>query len=352
MRKVLCTITLAALPLGQICAGEFSGEPFLLRLALSIDRASNYTDTAARLASVAYPGGSSYNPAGHSFRSSPGTREGTPLAFTTINALSDSGAWISAAAVTSTLHEGENGVLSAEYHYTKTLDSENQEGFDSRLKAQEFVLGWSRQLGDDLSVGVRGRIVPADIRHEALAPEFGFEPLQADTDQFGTDLWAGVMGRVTNRVLAGAALRLGWVETETIVRNLEPLGLIPALTELDRVDDDAQIRGLKLGLGYQADNDLQLYADLQYLGIHSNVAGSLEVARASSGIQFKVSPAVSGILGLTYDSQSELTVGVGLQARPAEDVLVHVAYQYNGAPEIDREFGRVDYLNASLAIRF
>mgnify|MGYP000922965148 CR=1 FL=1 len=49
-------------------AADFSSEPYLLRLFLGLDRASNYADTAGRQASIAYPGGSSANPAGDAAR--------------------------------------------------------------------------------------------------------------------------------------------------------------------------------------------------------------------------------------------------------------------------------------------
>jgi hypothetical protein len=352
VQKELATLLISGVLLQPATADDFSGEPFLLRLALSIDRASNYADTAARLASAAYPGGSADNPAGDGFPTARVDAQGTPVTFTTINAFSESGAWISAAAVTSTFHTIDHGVWSAEYHYTKTIDSDNQEGLTSDLRAQEFVLGWSQALSEDLSVGIRGRLVPAKIRHEARFIDVGMQPLRHDTDQFGGDVWVGVMGRIADKVTAGAVIRLGWADTDNTIKNLVALGPIPPLTELSNFDDDTQIRGLKFGLGYQASSELQMYTDVQYLRVHSNAGGALEVGRFSGGAEVKISPKVTGIFGGVYDTESELTLGVGLALRPAKSAKLHITYQHNGAPEIDREFGNVNYVNASLAVQF
>lgn len=96
---------MAILPFLMACqtasADSFSSEPFLARLALSIDRASNHPECVARLASAAYPGRTSSNSAADAFTGGKKRRSGTPLAVSTINAFSQSGAQIAVLALTS-----------------------------------------------------------------------------------------------------------------------------------------------------------------------------------------------------------------------------------------------------------
>ena len=111
------------------------------------------------------------------------------------------------------------------------------------------------------------------------------------------------------------------------MKNLTALGFVPPLTTLETVDDDAQILGLTAGLGWLVTESSQIYADLQYLGIDSNYAGSTEIGRALVGLQKKVAPSITGIAGAAYDTESELTVGLGLVLRVADDVSANVSYQ-------------------------
>ena len=48
-------------------AGDFDDKPYLLRALLGLDRSSNYATTSGRQASIAYPAGSSANPAADDF---------------------------------------------------------------------------------------------------------------------------------------------------------------------------------------------------------------------------------------------------------------------------------------------
>lgn len=351
-QSILWLVAISASLPQRLIAGGFSDEPYLSRLFLAVDRASNYSDSAARLASAAYMGSSSDNPAGDAATSTIEADRGVPVAFTTINAFSESGGHISVAALTTTFRTAENDVISTELHYTKTFDSENREGLDGDLSGKEIVVGWSRSLHEDLAVGIRARLAGADIRHEALSADFGNQPLRYDTDQFGADFWAGIMGRVTERINAGMIVRLGWLETDTKIKNLISLGPIPKNTELERVKDDAQVRGLKFGLGFEFNPRVQFYTDVQYLGIFSNTAGSTEVARAMAGMDIQLSPLMKVLAGAAYDSESEFTMGLGLEIMPTTNTSLNISYQRNGAPEIENELGRVDYINASLAVLF
>lgn len=243
-------------------------------------------------------------------------------------------------------------MLAAEVHFTETFDSENREELKSDLTGKEVVLGWSKAIAEDLSIGLQGRLAPADLIHEAFSSDLGDQPVRYATDQFGVALWLGVLGQLNERVTAGAVMRLGWIESETDVKNLTALGLIPPHTTLEKVEDDAQILGLKAGLGWALTESMHIYTDGHYLGVDSNYTGSTEIGRALVGLEQKFSESLKGIAGMAYDKESECSEGLGFSMQMKDGVSANVSYQYNSAPEMENEFSRVDYLNASLAVLF
>ena len=140
----LCACLLLASHQGL--ASGFAAEPYLLRLAFALERASNYPDTAARLASLAFPGGSSANPAGDSFESVRATAFSFPVTVTSINAFSQSDAVINAIALSSRVRADDRNVWSPAYAYTATTDSRNAFGLENSLRSHEFFLGYSSRV--------------------------------------------------------------------------------------------------------------------------------------------------------------------------------------------------------------
>ena len=140
LRKVVAAVLAAGVaPLSW--AADFSSEPYLLRLFLGLDRASNYADTAGRQASIAFPGGSSVNPAGDAAR----PRQRTEVTLTGIGATGDHGSTLLAFPATLAVPTDENTVLSFAYAYTDTPDADTRQGLENHIRSNEFVLGLARR---------------------------------------------------------------------------------------------------------------------------------------------------------------------------------------------------------------
>jgi len=335
----------------SVRAKDFSDEPYLLRLFFSLESSSNYSDTAARLASVAAPLGSSANPAASSSPSKRGREQSPLLTATTINAVSESGTWITAAAVTSTVHTESLGTFSPAYAYTDTIDSTNESDLDNTLDSHEFFLGWSKALNDSLLFGIQARYVTADISSESFSASLGGAPLRTDNDLTSKDVTIGFLGTLNDSVYAGATVSLGWTDVETEAKNLVPVGLVPRNTVLVDRNDDVRTRGVKLGIGYEPRKDLGIYFDVQYSEVDPSGEDHVSLKRAALGLEYEVTPNLTLLTGARVDSESEVTVAAGVGYQINKDAVFNLAYQRNGAPEIEQEFGRMDFLNASLAIQ-
>ena len=90
-----------------VLAGGFYDEPYLFRFALALDRQSNYASTLGRQASMAFPDGSSVNPAGDDWVAHPQTHVTATL--TNVNAWSDTNHWLLATAFTINIQVPEAG---------------------------------------------------------------------------------------------------------------------------------------------------------------------------------------------------------------------------------------------------
>jgi hypothetical protein len=357
MRHALSTLFLFSLIAPAAEAGDFSDNPYLLRLFLALDRASNAADTAGRQASIAYPGGSSANPAGDAVRQS-GRPEAT---LTGIRVHGDSGATLTAFPVTFTVPTDDTTVLSFAYAYTDTPDGDNRQGLENRVRSNEFFLGLARQLTPETSVGGQVRIVDASIDEEARQADLGFLPARLGVEVRSFDLTLGIQTTLADTVRVGAMANVGRGETTDTIRNLAPIPVplppflppvvIPADTVLDRFDDTIHTYAGGIGAAYHPSPELGVYADARYLGVHSRVGGNAELARFAFGVDARPGPAWLAVrAGWTIDSESESTPSVGVGLYPAKGVRVDLAYQYNAAPEIDPEFGKMKLLTASLAL--
>ncbi len=357
MRRVVAALCVTGLLAPHAEAGDFNDNPYLLRLFLSLDRASNYADTAGRQASIAYPGGSSANPAGDAVRQ--GSRPEATL--TGIRVHGDSGATLTAFPVTFTVPTDDTTVLAFAYAYTDTPDGDNREGLENRVRSNEFFLGLARRVTPATSVGGQVRIVDSTIDEEARQADLGFLPARLGVEVRSFDLTLGLQSALSDSVRVGAMANVGHGETTDAIRNLAPLPVpmppffppvvIPADTVLDRFDDTIHTYMGGIGAAYLPSPDVGVYADARYLRVHSRVGGNAELARFALGVDARPGPAWLALrAGWTIDSESESTPSVGVGLYPAKGVRIDVAYQYNAAPEIDPEFGKMKLVTASLAL--
>ena len=352
LRKVVAAVLAAGVaPLSW--AADFSSEPYLLRLFLGLDRASNYADTAGRQASIAFPGGSSVNPAGDAAR----PRQRTEVTLTGIGATGDHGSTLLAFPATLAVPTDENTVLSFAYAYTDTPDADTRQGLENHIRSNEFFLGLARRLTPATSVGGQVRVVDSTIDEESRAALN--IPARLEVDVRSVDLTLGVQTDLTDSVRLGAMANVGRGTTTDTVQNLAPIPVfppfvvIPSGTELDRFDDTIYTGSAGVGAAYLPSPALGVFADATYDRVHSRVGGHADIGRFALGVESRPGPAWLALrAGWTLDTESESTLSAGLGLYPAKGVRVDLALQRNAAPEIHREFGRMDLLTASVAFDF
>lgn len=333
---------------------DFADKPFQLRLLLSLDRSSNFSDAAARQASIAFPAGSSGNPAADDWR--PRDALHPTVSVTNIQAFSESGAWVVATAVTANVVLPEAGTLSAAYARTDTIDRKTRQDLSFDLRSNEFFVAYSQRLSDNTALGGELRLTDSVLKEQFLEPIAGL-PLESKVKSTAIDAALGLLAQPRPGWFAGMVASIGWAGANIDIRNLVPLptptfGTLPAGTKLDRFSDDIRFLGLRAGVGYAPSSTYGIYVDAQYLTAHSNRAGSAKVGRVVAGLDFQPTSSVVLRTGLGIDTEDEVTLSIGAGYYGFKKVAIDLAYQYNAQPELRREFGRFDLLSASLSFPF
>ncbi|HRP95698.1 MAG TPA: autotransporter outer membrane beta-barrel domain-containing protein [Rhodocyclaceae bacterium] len=340
---------------GHAIAG-LAEKPFLLRLSLSLNRSSNFSDTAARQASAAFPGGSSVNPAGVDWRSSKETPSSSG-SLTNIQIFSESGARATATAGTLTVPRPSAGTLSIAYARTDTIDRSARQGLANNLRSNEFFAGYGRRVADDRAFGAKLRLTDSVLNEQFFVPPVDGLPLQSKVKARSIDAALGVLSEPRPGWFTGAVVAAGWSSANVSIRNLTPLpappfGLLPAGSILERFNDDVRTFGVHVGTGYAPDRRHGIFLDAQYLMVKSKRGGSAEVGRIAAGLDLRAGESVVFRTGVGIDSEKEVTLSIGARYQGFKDVVIDVAYQHNSQPEVKREFGRFDLLSASLNVRF
>lgn len=345
-----CLILLAIAQ--QAAAGDFFDEPYQMRLLMTLDRSTNYTQTAAQQASIADAGGASSNPASDDVRHREEADWKPVATLTSINAMSTSGAWITAEAFTVKSQLPEAGKLSFTYAYTDTPDGSNREGLDNVLRSNEFIFGYSHRLSDQFSFGATCRLTDAVVKQETVPAALGV-PARISSDLFAVDFTLGVRWAINDQWATGLTVAMGEVWSHTKVHNIVAIPFaLPAGTQLSDEKDRIHSQTYKWGVGYTINEQWRVLADLQYLHINSDNAGSMDNGRFLIGANYSPNKDFNFGMGLSVDAQADVTGSAGLFYTGWDHVAMGVAYQYNSSPEIRPEFGIVHLVSCSLVIIF
>jgi hypothetical protein len=342
----------AGLMVSAARAGDFYDNPYLLRFGLALTRASNYAETAGTQASIAYPGGSSVNPAGDAVR----LAERPTGTATTIQAFGDHDAHIGAYAATVGVPLGDAGVASLAYAYTDTYDGSTEQGLENLLRSDEVFFGLAHRLTPSTPVGLQLRLINSTVHDES--PSLAGLPVanRSKVDLQSADLTVGVQTTVSEALRLGALAGFGYGYGESRVTNLEPvpspfpLPPIPSGTQLARVDDSLRNYLVGVGGAYSPSASSVVMVDLTHHAIDSNEGGGASLTRLAIGGRTQIHDAWVLRAGWSYDSAYQGTVSAGLGARLAPRVWLDLAYQYRATPEIEPEFGKMTILSASLAL--
>jgi len=334
--------------------GEFYDEPYLFRLALALNRQSNYASTLGRQASVAYPQGSSINPGADDWIAC--QEVDIVVTVTNVNGWTESGAWITATAFTLNVQVPEGGTWSLAYARTDTVDQDVRGGFHNELRSNEFFAGYSKKLSDQLSIGGQVRVTDGQVQQEILAvlPVLGDQAIRQETDLLDIGLNVGLLLALTNKWTAGITAGFAWGTVETDTFSLVDIGGfgISAGDLLRSLEDDVRSWSITSGLGFAPTDSVGVYLDLQYVHLESNNGGSVDIGRVGLGVEFKQSELLSIQCGGIVDSAGQLSYAAGLSFYGIKGIPVEFAYQYNSAPELRREFGNFQLISLSIIIPF
>jgi len=342
-----------AFGVGLLAGGTAAGidldhQPVAFRINLSLDRVSAFTDTLGRSASVAYPLGSSVNPAGYDFLREPPFDFDTVGTFTTNYVRLGTGSTVTGFATTAAHRLPKAGTISATYVRTDSHGGVSRQGDGYVLGSDELTVGYSRRLREGLAIGGSVKLL-----HSFLDIEDAFmgSPRETDTDSEGITFNAGVMAALSERWLAGVCGGIGWTNSDADGRLKfpnPPFG--PGTVPFSEHDSTRNIN-VRAGLGYRATDQLGIYADWQYLHLDGGM-GSLDIGRMYAGLEATPSPVWTLRLGGSLDTEHEGTVSAGVGFQGIEGVPIQLAYVYNAFPEVNQEFGRNHLLSLSAVLVF
>lgn len=351
MNSVACGVVLMAPSIGQ--ATDFYNEPWELRLAVSMDRQSNYPSTLGRHASVAFPGGASRNPAADDWRAN--GQGGGSGSVALVEAPAESDALIQAViGAVNVRAAGAPGTWSLAFAHTDTLDSSARNGFHNEVESNEFFLGYSRQLSENLSWGIQGRLLDADLSRESALAELGGQPGKVRTKLRGADFEVGLLGETASAWLWGVVAGLGLSDASSDIYTIAPLPIpfppfmVPSGTLLASAEDDILGTTARLGVGKRW-TDGGFYTDLHYVNLATDDSGSVSMGRLSIGVEQSVGPAWVVRGGATADTIQQWSLGGGVSYGGIKGSTLDFGYQYNAAPEMEPELGRVHLLSISAA---
>lgn len=353
--------TALALLLPGICASgsELWGEPYVLRLVATLQRASNYASAAGMQATAAHPAGWSVNPAADDVLHDPDDPRNVTLTATNMHAFAETGAWITASAATASIRSPDLGTMPIAYARTDTIDGQTSRDFDNPLRSNEFFWGYSKRLSDACAIGLQTRYVNATIQEETIAAPL-YAPLRFETDLlWHVDFTVGLRWAISPEWSIGLLGGEGWGRAAVDARNIVPLpnpfpppASIPPDTLLFDLKDSLRSRVARLGVGYTPNEWLGIYADGEYFHLHTSQTGNIDVTRAMLGAEVRPSPCHVLRLGGGVNNFGQFTFSTGAGVNPSDYLGLELAYQYNAYPELDLEFGRLDLLTLSGVVQF
>lgn len=351
MNSVAWGVVLMAPSIGQ--ATDFYTEPWELRLAVSMDRQSNYPSTLGRHASVAFPGGASRNPAADDWRAN--EHNGGSGSVALVEAPAESDALIQAViGAVNFRASSAPGTWSLAFARTDTLDSSARNGFHNEVESNEFFLGYSRRLSQSLSWGIQGRLLDADLSRESALAELGGHPGKVRTNLRGADFEVGLLGETVSAWMWGVVAGLGLTDASSDIYTIAPFPvpfppfMLPSGTLLASADDDILGTTLRLGVGKRWAGG-GLYADVHYVNLATDNSGSVTMGRLSIGVEQSVHPTWVVRGGAAADTIQQWSLGGGVSYGGIKGNTIDFGYQYNAAPEMKPELGRVHLFSISAA---
>lgn len=328
--------------------GDFDDEPVGLRISLALDRTSSFTDTVGRTASVAYPLGSSVNPAGYDFLREPPLDYAGLVTLTDNLAVFESGASVMGLSSTGAFRLPEAGTLFATYIRTDSHQARSCQGDTFVLRSNEVTLGYSHRVREGLSLAGSAKLTDSSL---GIDDSFAGFDRNTDTDSEGIDLKLGVLMAPAEDWLIGFCGGAGWTSSNTegsLLLPPPPFGPGPVAI---MVEDTTTSVNLRAGVGWRPSDAFGFYSDGQYLHLE-NGESSLDVGRLLVGLEVSPAKTVTVRFGGSIDTEKALTVSGGVGFYGIKGVPIEFAYSYNPFPETNHEFGRAHLFSVSIVVLF
>lgn len=351
-RAVSFTAAFACCLLSAWCArtasADIDEEPVALRIQLSLNRASAFTDTLGRSASVAYPLGSSVNPAAYDFLREPPYDFGALTTLTTNLVTFRTGTTVTGFSTNSAYRVPAAGTVYGSYIRTDSHEGDSRQGDEYDLASDELTLGYSHRLRRGLAVGGSVKLLDASLDVDDTYLAF---PRSTESASDGLELKGGVLSALGERWLVGLSGSVGWRWTDIEGRVfLPPPPFGPGTVPIDE-DVTSRTVDLRAGAGCRVSRALDVYLDYQYLHLYGG-GDSVDVGRLLTGIEARPADAWFVRLGGSVDTEHEETISAGLGYHGIENLPIEMAYIYNAFPEVNREFGRNHLFSLSVVLIF
>ncbi len=295
-------------------------KPFGFRLQITDDRTTNFFPAAHPILAM--------NPAGDDF-----TRE-PPFAYNVLAGLvSENGGFGAGGGVTINSAialirlPGDGGTITPLFTRTDVFDSTTRQGQDFDLRTNAATLRYSRHIAPNWSIGGAIKLLR---NHTALADP----AIKIGSNVTKAEYTLGVLGSPVANWTTGLFVTQApaWIDTK--ITDGGGSQKSRSTTLLTRV------RG---GIGWHPLPDMGIYADLQYLRVHSK-DDSANFMRVMLMGEKSIAPTLPFRLGLTVDSAGQVTPTAGIGVYDVfKGINVDLYYSYNAFPEIRREVGRTNY---------
>ena len=341
-------------------AASLYDRPFELRLFLAVDRQSNYASTLGRQASVAFFDGASANPGAASWREPTQSTSTATASF--LDAPSTGGRRVVAAPVSVRWRSPAAGTISFAYAYTDTPDMQGNNGLNRSLRSNEWIGSYGKRTNERVSAGFSIRFTNGQIINESPMADLGDQVLRNRTHFHGADFNVGIASALNAEWTLGLVGGFGIARANTKVTNVNPLvvplspsGLLLTLapdSPLNQVDDTIRTYVLRAGLGFRPTELTGIYMDLTGLRASTNRSGSQNLGRFALGFEHRPSDTWSIRGGVGVDNTGQVNWSGGLGYRFSDTLDAQLAFQNNGAPEVNPDLGRTRLYMVSVAWMF
>jgi hypothetical protein len=343
------------------CArADFYEKPFEVRLFLAVDRQSNYASTLGRQASLAIFDGASANPGAAAWREV--TQSITTPTASFVDVPSGGGRRVAAAPISVRWQIPESGTFAFAYAHTTTPDAKGDDGLYRSLNSNEWIAGYGKRVGENVSVGLTLRLTNGQIINEMNSAPLGNQLLRSTTHFSGPDVSIGIATDPSPRWTVGVVSGFGVARASALIVNVNPLVVpltpngpfvtLPPNTLLDQTHDTIKTYALRAGGGYRLTDSTGVYFDANALHASTHVSGSESLGRFALGIEHRVGDGWAFRGGVGMDTINQVNMSAGFGYRFSNSLDVQFAFQNNASPEVNPELQRARLYVGSLAWAF